>query len=100
MKAEDFLKIKLGEDCIKNTPYYPTFHEEVKRWLNTFADMVIKERMPTEEEISAEAHELNQDKNPDTGQFIWKYAFDDDQAEAFITGAKWFRSHMEGGGKT
>ena len=43
---------------------------------------------PSDADIDDEAYEANQERD-ETGRYIWKYAYDDDQAEAFKTGAKW-----------
>jgi len=50
--------------------------------------------IPTEEEISIEAYD--EDMPMEGDQHTFKYAFDDDQAEAFISGAKWAVNKWKG----
>ena len=64
-------------------------------WIDAVDEYLLPVELPSEEEICDEAYEKNQDINPETKQYIWKYAFDDDQSEAFITGAKWMRDKFK-----
>ncbi len=76
---------------------------DMKEWIvkeaESYASLKLAElraKMPSEEEIDDEAYEVNQEKD-EHGEIVWKYAFDDDQAEAFKMGCRWFRNRMEGG---
>lgn len=57
------------------------------------AIMALPIDVPSEEEIENEFWEPTQEKDED-GEFIWKYAFDDDQVAAAITGAKWMQKQI------
>ena len=57
--------------------------EDVKWWLEEI-------KLPTEEEISNEAEKLNAGKD-ENGRTIFKYAFDENEQDAFINGATWLK---------
>lgn len=70
-------------------------HRAMDAWgqqcLNDFKKELL-EKMPTKEMIEAESSETNLKD----GRLYdsWEYAFDDEQQDAFDTGANWFRDQM------
>jgi len=67
--------------------------KDIFKYLTTLGEHR-QQGMPTEEEISIEAYD--EDMPMEGDQHTFKYAFDDDQAEAFISGAKWAVNKWKG----
>ena len=76
---EKVIKIMLG---------WIEHNEPIETTADKLLDLFEEIKLPTDEEISNEASELNAltDAN---GRIIFKYAFDDNEKDAFITGATW-----------